>query len=71
MGYKLWDSDSRKIVCSHSVFFDKIKMHTKPIKTMEIKRVIFQEDGQTHRDLQACGQAPPPQGHEEEVREDE
>ena len=38
---------------------------------MEIKRVIFQEDELVHRDVQTSGQAPPPQGQEQEVTEDE
>ena len=69
MGFRLWDPEAIKIVCTHSLFFDKSKMHTKPVKTMQIKKVIFQED-ELVWDVQAGGQAPQPQGHEEEVRED-
>ena len=41
MGFKLWDPESRKIVCSHDVFFDEEKMHKKPVKPVEIRRVVF------------------------------
>ena len=61
-------SEAKKIVYSHSVFFDESKMHTKPVKTVEIRTVIFQEDGLV-QDEQAGGHAPQPQGHEEGVRE--
>ena len=30
---------------SHSVFFNEEKMHKKPVKIVEVRRVIFQEDG--------------------------
>ena len=64
MGFRLWDLEAKKKVCSHSVFFDENKMHTKPVKTVEIKKVIFQDD-ELVRDAQAGGQAPQPQRHEE------
>ena len=78
MGFKIWNPKSRKIVCGHSVFFDEIKMHKKPTKTVEIHRVTFQEDGhelkEAHadvsREINFGGQAPLPQGQEQEVRED-
>ena len=44
MGVRLWDPDSRNIVYSHSVFFDESKMHKNTVTTMEIRRVIFQEE---------------------------
>ena len=69
MGFGLWDPEAKKIVCSHSVLFDKKKVHTKPINTVEIKRVFFQEDEQV-QDVQVGGKAPQPQGHEEEVKEE-
>ena len=34
MGFRLWDQEAKKIVHSHSVFFNKSKMQTKPVKTM-------------------------------------
>ena len=45
MGFMLWDPKAKKIVCSHSVFFNEEKMHKKLVKTVEVRRVIFQEDG--------------------------
>ena len=44
MGFRLWDQEAKKIVYSHSVFFDERKMHTKPVKRVEIKKLIFQDD---------------------------
>ena len=73
MRFRLWDPKSRKIVCSHNVFFDKIKMYKKFAKTVEIRKVIFhQEDGnlpkEAHvelpKEVNVGGQAPPPQGQE-------
>ena len=37
--------EARKIVRSHDVFFNEEKMHKKPVQTVEIRRVVFQEDG--------------------------
>ena len=48
MGYKLWDPEAKNIICSNDVFFDEERMHKKPIKEIEIRRVVFQEDGQVH-----------------------
>ena len=45
MGYLLWDPEARKIVCSNDVYFNEEKMHKRPIPTVEIRRVVFQEDG--------------------------
>ena len=56
MGYKLWDPEARKIVHSNDVFFNEDKMHEKPVKTVEIRRVIFEEDGHVHRGVQNAGQ---------------
>ena len=47
-GYKLWDPEARKIVRNNDFFFNEDKMHKKPIKTMEIHRVVFQEDRHVH-----------------------
>ena len=52
MGYRLWDSEARKIVHSNGVYFNEEKMHKRPIPTVEIRRVVFQEeDGIVHRDI--------------------
>ena len=61
MGFRLWDPEARKIVRSNDVFFNEEKMHKKPIKTVEIRRVVFQEDGQVHNRqvAQANGQNAP------------
>ena len=48
MGFRLWDPESKNIVCSHDDFFDEEKIQKRPIKTVEIHRVVFQEDGQAH-----------------------
>ena len=48
MGFKLWDLEARKIVCNNEIFFNEKKMHKKPIKIVEIYRVVFQEDGHVH-----------------------
>ena len=48
MGFYLWDPQSKKVLCSSDVYFNEDKMHKRPIKTIEIRRVIFQEDGQVH-----------------------
>ena len=45
MGYRLWDLEARKIVRSNDVYFNEEKMHKIPIPTLEIYRVVFQEDG--------------------------
>ena len=70
MGFRLWDPKARRIVRSHSVFFDENKMQTKPVKSMAAKRVVFQ-DSEPVQGVQAGGQAPQPQDIGEEVREDE
>ena len=52
MGYYLWDPEARKIVQSNDVYFNEEKMHKRPIPTVEIRRVVFQEDGVVHnRDI--------------------
>ena len=42
MGYHLWHLDSCKV--SDFIFVES-KMHKKPIKIVEVRRFIFQEDG--------------------------
>ena len=44
MGYRLWDPESRKILCSNDVYFNEAKFHPKPEKVEEIRRVVFRED---------------------------
>ena len=53
---------------NHSVFFNEEKMHKKPVKTVEVRRVIFQEDG--HENVGAQQQVAQRQ-EEARVREDE
>ena len=48
MGFCLWDPKSKKILQIIDVYFNEDKMHKKPIKIVEIHRVVFQEDGQVH-----------------------
>ena len=48
MGFFLWDLEFKKILRSSDVYFNEDKMHKKPIKIVEICRVVFQEDGQVH-----------------------
>ena len=42
------DLESKKVLCSSDVYFNEDKMHKRPIKTVDIRRVVFQEDGQVH-----------------------
>ena len=56
MGYRLWDLEARKIVCSNDVFFNEDKMHKKHVSTIEICRVIFEEDRHVHKGVQNVGQ---------------
>ena len=44
----IWDLEPRQIVHSNDVYFNEEKMHKKSIKTMEIRRVVFEEDGHVH-----------------------
>ena len=48
MGFCLWDLESKKVLRSSDVYFNEDKMHKRPIKTVEMRRVVFQEDGQVH-----------------------
>ena len=41
MGYRLWDPEKRKIVCSNDVIFWKNHMHKQPKKTEEVRMVVF------------------------------
>ena len=52
MGYRLWDLESRKIVCSHDVFLDEEKMHKESVKSVEVWRVVFREDDHVPSDAQ-------------------
>ena len=45
MGYRLWDPTDRKIVHSHDVVFHEDSMYRAPPWTVEVRRVIFEEDG--------------------------
>ena len=45
MGYKLWDPINRKVVHSHDVVFHEDSMYKAPPRTVEVRRVIFEEDG--------------------------
>ena len=38
----------KKVLCSSDVYFNEDKIHKRPIKIVEIRRVVFQEDGQVH-----------------------
>ena len=69
MGYRLWDLEARKIVCNNDVFFNEDKMHKKLITTIEICKVIFEEDGHVHRGVQNARQVGQNAPHvQEEVR---
>ena len=48
MGFCLWVLESKKILCSTNVYFNEDKMHKKPVEIVEIRRIVFQEDGQVH-----------------------
>ena len=37
------------------MFFNEEKMHKKPVQTVEIRRVVFHEDGQVHNRQVAQG----------------
>lgn len=39
MGYHLWDLEAKKVIESNDVYFNKDKMHKKPIPTEDITRV--------------------------------
>ena len=45
MEFCLWDPNSKKVLHSNDVYFNEDKMHKRPIKTVEIRKVVFQEDG--------------------------
>ena len=72
MGFRLWDPEAKKIVRNNDVFFNEDKMHKKPLTTIEIHRVIFEEDGHVHRGVQSVGKVGQNALHVQEgVREDE
>ena len=72
MGYHLSDPKARKMVHSNDVYFNEEMMHKRPIPTIEIRRVVFQEDGVVHRDIAPIGgqqeQTAAPIVHEEQVQ---
>ncbi|MCO5563393.1 hypothetical protein L7F22_017034 [Adiantum nelumboides] len=49
MGYRLWNPESHKLVRSNDVVFLESTMYKAPVKTVEIRRVIFEEDGHVYR----------------------
>ncbi|MCO5575173.1 hypothetical protein L7F22_028970 [Adiantum nelumboides] len=49
MGYKLYNPETHKIVRSNDVTFSESAMYKAPVKTVEIRRVIFEEDGNVYR----------------------
>ncbi|MCO5600651.1 hypothetical protein L7F22_054766 [Adiantum nelumboides] len=49
MGYRLWNPESHKLVRSNDVVFSESTMYKPPVKTVEIWRVIFEEDGHVYR----------------------
>ena len=57
MGYRLWDPESRTLLCSNDVYFNEAKFHAKPKKVEEIKRVVFKEDGPSASSERQHGQA--------------
>ena len=57
MGYRLWDPESRTLLCSNDVYFNEAKFHAKPEKVEEIKRVVFKEDGPSASSERQHGQA--------------
>ena len=42
MGYRLWHSESNKVIRSSHVIFNESKMHKKPIQEVEYRRVTFE-----------------------------
>ena len=44
MGYRLCDPEKRKIVRSNDVIFREDRMHKQPVKTEEVRRVVFRKD---------------------------
>ncbi|MCO5559992.1 hypothetical protein L7F22_013596 [Adiantum nelumboides] len=49
MGYRLWNLESHKLVRNNDVVFSESTMYKPPVKTIEIQRVIFEEDGHVYR----------------------
>ena len=43
MGYRLWNPESHKVIRSSHVIFNESKMHKKPIKEIEFKKVTFED----------------------------
>ncbi|MCO5560432.1 hypothetical protein L7F22_014047 [Adiantum nelumboides] len=49
MGYRLWNPESHKLVRCNDVVFSENTMYKPPVKKIEIRRVIFEEDGHVYR----------------------
>ena len=43
MGYRLWNPESHKVIRSSHVIFNESKMHKKPIKEIEFRKVTFED----------------------------
>ena len=43
MGYCLWHPESHRVIRSSHVIFNEAKMHRKPIKEIEYRRVTFED----------------------------
>ena len=43
MGYRLWNPKSHKVIRSTHVIFNEPKMHKKPIKEIEFRKVTFED----------------------------
>ena len=63
--YTRWDTDCgilrpERLFAANDIYFNEEKMHKRPIPTVEIRRVVFQEDGVVYnRDAGQQGQNAP------------
>ncbi|MCO5574034.1 hypothetical protein L7F22_027812 [Adiantum nelumboides] len=57
ISYRLWDPESRKVLCSNDVYFNEAKFHAKLEKIEEIRRLMFREDGTSSSTSKQHGQA--------------
>ena len=48
MGYWLWEPKGKRIMHINDVYFNEEKFHKKLTLVIQIRRVIFQEDGHVH-----------------------
>ncbi|MCO5556599.1 hypothetical protein L7F22_010150 [Adiantum nelumboides] len=55
MGYRLYNHETHKIVHSNDVTFSESAMYKALVKTVEIRRVIFEEDGNVYRPARQNG----------------